>query len=188
MAIVDRALIAVMGIGVVTAAVGGAWWVHQRHASGVVEAAVAQERGRLQGIHRAALDKANAQAQIEKTAALQAAMEAQNELEDARRAADRDRSIARTHSVGLHRTIAEFRDRAARESQGTSAGSLAHGAVATADALRECSERRSAVAEVADQLSVKVTGLQRYITDVVAPLCIGGDEGADVAFPVAFDQ
>lgn len=176
MQVVDRALMAVAGAGLAVALLGVAVWLHQRQADAAINSAVVAERSRWQEAHRVALAEGRAESLAERNKAAVAALEAQIELSNLRQAMERDRALSRAHTGSLQRTIAEFRDRAAREAEGAGPGSLAHGAAAAAGALSECSERRAEVAAVADRLSVQVTGLQRYINEVVGPLCIAGFE------------
>ena len=182
MLLLDRALPWILGIGALVAMLAGAVWLHQSHARGVIASAVAAERAIWQDTHTKALATANLAGQREATKAAIAALEAQIELSTLRQDMERDRALSRAHTGSLQRTIAEFRDRAAREAAGAGPGSLADGATRIADALGECSERREKVAAVADRLSVQVTGLQRYITQVVGPVCISG---LSEAVPVA---
>lgn len=149
-----------------------AWWAHQRHASAVVMRAVLAERQAWQDQHRQALADANLQAQRMTTQAAMAALEAQIETAQLREQVARDRAVSASRLDGLQRTIAAFRDRAARSPDSATPGSLAHGAAAAADALSECSSRRAEVAAVADRLAVQVTGLQSYVRDVVGPVCV----------------
>lgn len=172
----DRALVVLVAVGAFVAAVAGGAWLHQRHARSVIDAAVGAERSRWQVVHDKALASANLAGQQEATKAALQALEAQVELSNLRDDMARTAALSRAHTGSLQRTIAEFRDRAAREAAGAGPGSLAHGAAAAAGALSECSERRAEVAAVADRLAVQVTGLQRYIKGVVGPLCIAGFE------------
>lgn len=181
--LLDRALPWVLGLGVLVAALAGLVWLHQSHARAVIASAVAAERASWQDTHTKALVTANLEGQREATNAAIAALEAQIELSTLRQDLERDRALSRAHAGSLQRTIAEFRDRAAREAAGAGPGSVADGATRIADALGECSERRAEVAAVADRLSVQVTGLQRYITDVVGPMCISGQSEAVPAEP-----
>jgi hypothetical protein len=153
------------------------WLWHQRHAQEVVGAAVQAERDRWQEVHRQALADAQAHKLKTETSAALAALEAQHELKQAQLALADARADLRVVRGELRDTITQFRDRASRAAQSSPAGSIAHGAVAAADALEECSSRYAAVAGVADALSVQVTGLQAYITRVVGPVCVAGLEG-----------
>lgn len=170
--LLDRALPWILGAGALVAMLGGAVWLHQSHARSVIAAAVAAERASWQDFHTKELASANLAGQQEATKAALAALEAQIELSTLRQDMERDRALSRARTGSLQRTIAEFRDRAAREAAGAGPGSLADGAARIADALGECSQRREEVAGVADRLSIQVTGLQRYITEVVGPVCI----------------
>lgn len=170
----QRALAIVCTLGLLVAAVAGGAWLHQQHARSVIDAAVSAERSRWQVAHTNALAAANLSGQQEATKAAIEALEAQVELSTLRQDMERAAAVSRAHAGSLQRTITEFRDRAAREAAGAGPGSMAHGAVAAADALSECSSRRAEVAEVADRLAIQVTGLQRYITRVVGPICIAG--------------
>lgn len=172
MPLLDRTLPWILGIGALVAMLAGAVWMHQAHARAVIAAAVDSERARWQDAHTKALASANLAGQQEATKAALAALEAQIELSTLRQDMERDRALSRAHTGSLQRTIAEFRDRAVREAAGAGPGSVADGAARIADALGECSERREEVAAVADRLSIQVTGLQRYITQVVGPVCI----------------
>lgn len=177
MLLLDRVLPWVLGLGLLVAALSGLVWLHQSHARAVIDSAVAAERVSWQDAHTTALAAANLAGQKEATNAAIAALEAQIELSTLRQAMERDRALSRAHTGSLQRTITEFRDRAAREAAGAGPGSVADGATRIADALGECSERRAEVAAVADRLSVQVMGLQRYITEVVGPMCIAEPAG-----------
>lgn len=155
----------------ILAALGLAWWAHQRHASAVIDRAVLTERQAWQDQHRQALADANLQAQRITTQAAMAALEAQIESANLREQVARDRAMSAARLDGLQRTITAIRDRAARAPDAATPGSVAHGATATADALAACADRYADVAGVADRLAVQVTGLQAYITDVVGPVC-----------------
>lgn len=171
-AIPDRLLFGLLVAGVVAVALAGLVWIHQRHAAQVIEGAVQAERAAWQETHRQALAAANAQALRKTTEAAMAALEVQIENAQLRESMQRDRAAAVARTDSLQRTIAAFRDRAARAAAGSPPGSLAHEATAAADALSECSSRRAEVAAVADQLSVQVSGLQAYISKVAGPVCI----------------
>lgn len=158
---------------VVLVVILAAWW-HQRHAAQVIEQAVQAERDRWQEVHRKALADAQADKLKTETSAALAALEAQHELKQAQLALADARADLRVVRGELRDTITQFRDRASRAAQSSPAGSIAHGAVAAADALEECSSRYAAVAGVADALSIQVTGLQAYITRVVGPVCVAG--------------
>lgn len=168
----DRLLAGILLVGCGLLLVAGLAWLHQRHAAQVIEQAIQAERAAWQDTHRQALAAANAQALRERTQAALAALEVHIENAELRETMQRDRAVAAARTDSLQRTIAAFRDRAARAAAGAPAGSLAHEATAAADALSECSARRAEVAAVADELSVQVTGLQSYIVRVAGPVCI----------------
>lgn len=153
----------------------GMLWAHSRYVDGLVEAAVLAEGSRWQGEHREALARAQTDRLKSETQAAMAALEVHLELKNAQAALAAVRADLRVERGRLRDTIAEFRDRAQRDAEGSPAGSVAHGAVAAADALDQCSGRYEEVAGVADSLAVQVTGLQAYITQVVWPLCISGE-------------
>jgi len=156
----------------------GACWAHGRYVDSLVEAAVLAERSKWQEEHRQALAQAQADKRQSETQAAMAALEVQIELKNARVELATTRADLRVERGRLRDTIAEFRDRAQRDAEGSPAGSVAHGAVAAADALDQCSSRYEEVAGVADALSTQVTGLQAYITSVVGPVCIAqGPDG-----------
>lgn len=163
-----RALILATALAVLAAL----WFTHQRHASQVIEKAVTGERQRISDLSREALASAEKRALAESTAAALAALELQHDLSTARQQLETARSDLRAERQRLRDATADFRARAVAEGARSEPGSVAHGAVAVADALDECSGRYEAVAGVADTLAVQVTGLQRYITDVVGPVCL----------------
>lgn len=177
-AIPDRLLFGLLVAGVVAVALAGLVWIHQRHAAQVIEGAVQAERAAWQETHRQALAAANAQALRKTTEAAMAALEAQIETAQLREQVARDRAVSAARLDGLQRTIAAFRDRAARSPDAATPGSVAHGATATADALAACADRYADVAGVADRLAVQVTGLQSYVRDVVGPVCVSAAAGA----------
>lgn len=157
---------------------GAVWWAHEWHAGRVIDRAVQTERQSWQDQHRQALADANLQAQRMTTQAALAALEAQIEAANLREQVARDRAVSAARLDGLQRTIAAFRDRAARAPDAATPGSLAHGATATSDALAACADRYADVAGVADRLAVQVTGLQAYVRDVVGPVCGSAATGA----------
>lgn len=163
-----RALILATALAVLAAL----WFTHQRHAGQVIEKAVAGERQRISNLSREALASAEKRALAESTAAALAALELTHALSTAREQLEAARSDLRVQRERLRDAIADYRARAVAESERSAPGSVAHGAVAAADALDECSSSYEEVAGVADQLAVQVTGLQRYITDVVGPVCL----------------
>ncbi len=84
---------------------------------------------------------------------------------------------ARAADDRLQHAVADFRRRAAEAGQGAAAATFADDAAATAGALGECSSRYRQVGEVADRLSVQVTGLQRYVLTALEA-CRQGDDAA----------
>lgn len=168
----DRLLVGLLALGLGLLLLAGLAWLHQRHAAQVIEQAIQTERAAWLDAHRQALAAANEQALRERTQAALAALEVQIEIAQLRESMQRDRAAAVARTDSLQRTIAAFRDRAARAAAGSPAGSVAHEATAAADALSECSARRAEVAAVADELSVQVSGLQAYIGRVVGPVCV----------------
>lgn len=156
----------------ILAALGLAWWAHQRHASAVIDRAVMADRAAWQA--EAARIKAEAtQREIDiQTRAVMAQMEADHA--HAQRVAEVTAAAAgaRSELDRLRNTIAALRRGGGGQSQGPEAEPITDASGPLADALTACAERYADVAGVADRLSVQVTGLQAYITDVVGPVCV----------------
>lgn len=81
---------------------------------------------------------------------------------------------ARAADDRLQHAVADYRRRAAASGQSAGAAEFADEAAAVAGALGECSSEHRAVAEVADRLSIQVTGLQRYAAMVIQVCTLEG--------------
>jgi hypothetical protein len=179
----------------VTAAAGGlvagallvaglmAW--HGRQVGQLVERSVQAERDRVTTWSTAVLLEAERKNRKLETDAAIAALE--NEVEqtrlkdEARRASDRARAVDQR----LQHVTADLRRRAVAAAASPEAAGFAHEAAAAAGALGECSSRYRALGEVADGLSIQVTGLQRYVGTVLG-ICFpvsGEPEAAPTALP-----
>ena len=118
------------------------------------------------------------------TAAL-AALENDHAQDLARHRLQADAAHAHRERDGLQRVLAEsLRSGGSLTAEGATPLQLADGARALAESLSECSGRYVEVGETADRLSIQVTGLQRYITQVVGPVCVAGlSDASPVAAP-----
>lgn len=146
-------------------------WIHQTWVDQLVEQRLARQRDKLNEVATATIAAAERRALRAETTAAIAALENQVErkrLEDAAHsAADR----ARGAEQRLLQLTGDLRRRAAQAAGSASAGSLAGGAAAAAGALGECVSEYRALGEVADRLSIQVTGLQDHI-EVLTGVCI----------------
>lgn len=173
--------------GLAWAALGGAialglgvWW-HQQHAAAVVadavDAAVLAERktwtdaqaiAQIQQDTKVAITEmvadVNMEAERRESQARQKALEASNARLSAR-------ADSLQHSVNDWRAAV---DRAASESP--SCGRIADAARAAGEVFGECGARYAALGKEAGRLAAKVTDLQGYVTQVVGPVCIAGQE------------
>lgn len=158
------------------AALALATWAHEHHASAAIAQAVAEAEGRASDVAAHRLAEANARTSAAETQAGIAELEGNLERKELQARARADADRAGGELGRLRAAIAAYRGRGDPPGQGTGAGGRPDEGSLVADALGQCSERYAGVAAVADQLSVQVTGLQRYITRVVGPLCIAGFE------------
>lgn len=164
----DWLIWAVLGVALAAAA----WGWHGHIAQTAINQAVESGRARVQAI--AAQKLADAQAKVieAQTSAVIAQMENEHAQAELKAKADADAAVARNELSRLRNVIS-----AVRRSGGTTGDSpstiIPTDAVAPlADALSECSGRYEEVAGVADRLSVQVTGLQRWVTEVAGTVCV----------------
>jgi len=144
---------------------------HQRHAAATISDAVEAESKRWLDFHQQVLREENAKAEEQQAQAQEIATRLTKELTDANQALDTHRAALRDARNGLQHATAELRRRAAQAPDATTPGSVAHGAIAASTALEECSQRYEEVAGIADDLTIKVSGWQRYFTEVVVAAC-----------------
>jgi hypothetical protein len=124
-------------------------------------------------------------AMSEVRAAADAQNEAQREIEKTARKAN-DKNQDRLNDLKEKNTAARIdlarageRLRIALAAAASSAASQSAGAAErpdagrVADLLGQCSAETERLAGEADRLAIKVTGLQGYVRDVVAPVCLG---------------
>lgn len=159
-------------VGLVALVGAGAWW-HQREASSRVQSAVLEERMRATDAAREKLADAEARAIGAETNAAIAALEGKIERDQANARARADVSVLHGELGRMRAVLDGYHRSGGQAGEGASPGSGIDDTGALASALGQCSERYAGVAEVADRLSIQVTGLQQYITQVVAPICIG---------------
>lgn len=174
--LVSYALAAGLAAGL---ALGGVAW-HQHAVHQVAEAAAQGERGRIASVSSEALRKAEQRALDLETKAAIAALENQVEqdrLKDQARAAS---ERARSADQRLQLATDDLRRRAAQAGQGAGPSPFADEAAAAAGALGECGREYRSVAAIADELSIQVTGLQRYVTDVLR-ICVSQTHLAPVS-------
>lgn len=145
---------------------------HQRAVASVVERARSQEAALWQGAQSAALAEATKKVMEAQTQLVISDMRNRHELNEQRSRMEAAVAASARTVGSLQHTVKELRDRLAAQPGAAEPGTLAYAATSAADALGECSARRTEVAAVADKLAVQVTGLQRYITDVVGPVCL----------------
>lgn len=155
-------------------AIAGLAWIHQKHAAAQVEAAVGAERARLSDVAREKLVAANKRAMDAESAAAIQDLENRIELHDLTERARADAGRAADELGRLRASLTVYRGRGGPAGAGAGAVQGADEASTLADALDQCSERYAGVAAVADELSIQVTGLQRYVTEVAGPICIAG--------------
>lgn len=151
----------------------GVWW-HQHHAAAAISSAVEAERAALRAEAKFELQQAVIDAHVLRTKADMANLEMIHALQEDRDRVRRDAARAVDEHRGLRDTIAALRRGQGAAGSGAQARSLADAAPQLADALGECSGRYVEVAAVADFLTVQVIGLQRFISEVVGPVCIAG--------------
>jgi len=164
----DWLIWAVLGVALAAAA----WGWHGHIARKAISDAVKAERARVQAI--AAQKLADAQAKVieAQTSAVIAQMENDHAQAELKAKADADAAVARNELGRLRNTIAALRRGGGAPGDSPSTISPTDAIAPLADALSECSGRYEEVAGVADRLSVQVTGLQRWITDVAGPVCV----------------
>lgn len=159
---------------VVLAALGLAWWAHQRHASGVIDRAVLADRA----VWQAEAQRIHAQAtqrEIDlQTRATIAQMEADHAHAQQIAAVSAAAAGARSERDRLRNTLATLRRGGSQAGQSSSTEPGPDATAPLADALAACADRYADVAGIADELSTQVTGLQAYIAKVVGPVCIAG--------------
>lgn len=158
----------------IAASLGGLAWLHERHAASVIDSAVSSERDRINALARDRLAAANKRALDAETQAAVKDLEGQRELEDLAERARSDAGRAADELGRLRGALAVYRRGGGPAAPGAGAVGGTDATSPLADALSQCSERYAGVAAVADQLSIQVTGLQRYITEVAGPICIAG--------------
>lgn len=145
-------------------------WLHHTWVDQLVDRRLTEQRDRLNAVATATLVEAEQRAFRAETKAAIAALEDEIErkrLEDAARvAADR----ARGAEQRLLQLTGDLHRRAAQAAGLAGAGPLAGEAAAAAGALGECVSEYRALGEVADRLSIQVTGLQRHV-ELVRELC-----------------
>lgn len=163
----SRALAYGVAILAVIASVQAGFMWHQRAVHQVASAAAQVERDLITSISNKALRAAEQRVARLETEAAIAALEnqvEQNHLKDQARASS---ERARTADQRLQLATDDLRRRATEAGQGAGSGSFAHEAAAAAGALGECGREYRSVAAVADELSIQVTGLQRYVTTMI---------------------
>jgi len=138
-----------------------AWHAHQ--VDDLVRQRLEEQAQLQQAASSRLLAEAERRALAAETKAAIAALE--DQIEQKRLSDLVDGAVARARSADdrLQHAVADIRRRAAAAGQDAGAAVLADGAAAAAGALGECSSRYRQVGEVADRLSVQVTGLQRYV-------------------------
>lgn len=141
----------------------GLWWAHQQVASRAIEEAV--DAARLQWNEKVVADQAEANKLAVQVTAVAAtkALEVQRESEALLSKAATDLAAHRGERERLQHEISRLRARAVAAAGDPKTSDLAHGAAAAAVALGQCSAEYERVAGVADELSVKVSGLQGYV-------------------------
>lgn len=162
-----KLLLALLCGGLVVAA---AIW-HQRHAATTIGDAVEKESQRWLDFHQGVLREENAKAEEIEATARATIDQLRKELQDAKQQVESARADLSTARGRLLNATSELRRRAAEAPDATTPGSIAHGAIAASTALEECSQRYEEVAGIADDLTIKVTGWQRYFTEVVVAAC-----------------
>ena len=154
-------------LALIAAACAGVAW-HQKAVHQVASAAAQAERDLITSISNKALLAAEQRVARLETEAAIAALEnqvEQNHLKDQARASS---ERARTADQRLQLATDDLRRRATAAGQDPGSGSFAHEAAAAAAALGECGREYRSVAEVADELSIQVTGLQRYVSSMLS--------------------
>ena len=154
----------------IAALVGATAWWHGGQVDDLVRTSLDGQRAELQAQARTELLQAKVEAHEERARADVANFEMIYAIQKDR---DRARSDA-VHAAGVQRglrdTIAALSRGENASADGAGARSLADAAPQLADALGECSGRYVEVAAVADQLTIQVIGLQRFIVEVVGPV------------------
>lgn len=179
---ISRVYLALGLAGALAAAVAGAVWWHGQAADDAINAAVHADRAQWQSKARDIEQATAARYLTIMTTAAIAALENDHAQTIARLRLQGDVDRARDERDGLQRVIAAgLRGGGGFTAEGSTPLQLADGARALAESLSECSGRYVGVAETADRLSIQVTGLQRYITQVVGPVCIAGDSAGTAA-------
>lgn len=151
----------------------GVWW-HQQHAAAVLREALDSQLKDLQAQAHTELLRSQVEAHRVRAKADVANFEIVYDIQTQRDGARRDLARAGDLQRGLLGTIAALRRSEGGSADGAGTRSLADAAPQLADALGECGGRYVEVAAVADHLTIQVIGLQRFITEVVGPVCIAG--------------
>ncbi len=161
-----------LALALAAALAAGVWW-HGQAADSAIAAAVDADRTQWQTKARDIEQATAARYLTIMTTAAIAALENDHAQTLARQRLQADVDRARTERDGLQRVIAEgLRGGGGFTAEGATPIQLADGARALAESLGQCGSRYVDLAETADRLSIQVTGLQRYITEVVGPVCI----------------
>jgi len=161
-----------IALAIAAALAAGVLW-HGHAADGAIIAAVEADRLQWQTKARDIEQATAARYLATMTAAGVAALENDHAQDLARHRLQADVDRTRAQLGGLQGLLAAgLRSGGGFTAEGATPLQLADGARALAGSLSECSSRYVAVAETADRLSVQVTGLQRYISHVVGPVCV----------------
>lgn len=166
-----------MALALAAALGAGVWW-HGQAVDGALTAAVQADRTQWQTNAREVEQATAARYLATMTAAGVAALENDHAQDIARHRLQADVDRARTELGGLRGVLAAgLRSGGGFTAEGATPLQLVNGARALAESLSECSGQLVDVAETADRLSIQVTGLQRYITHVVGPVCVADASG-----------
>lgn len=153
---------------------GVATWWHQQHASAVLREALDSQLKDLQAQAHTELLQSQVEAHQVRAKADVANFEIVYDIQTQRDGARRDLARAGEQQRGLLGTIAALRRGEGGSADGAGTRSLVDAAPQLATALGECSGRYVELAGLADRLTVQVIGLQRYVTEVVGPVCVAG--------------
>ncbi|RZI79532.1 MAG: hypothetical protein EOP38_25145 [Rubrivivax sp.] len=157
----------------IAAALGAGVLWHGHAVDGAIADAIDGDRRQWQDKARDIEQATAARYLTTMTAAAMAALENDHAQDLARHRLQADVDRARAQLGGLQGVIAAgLRSGGGFTAEGATPIQLADGARALAESLSECGSRYVAVGETADRLSIQVTGLQRYVTQVVAPVCL----------------
>jgi hypothetical protein len=168
-----------IALAIAAALAAGVLW-HGHAVDGAITAAVDADRRQWQDKARDIEQATAARYLATMTAAAMAALENDHAQDLARHRLQADVDRARAQLGGLQRVLAEgLRSGGGFTAEGATPIQLADGARALAESLSECSSRYVSMAETADRLSIQVTGLQRYITQVAGPVCVAETRASD---------